>query len=138
LNCDLDPLRESADGSADEDSAGRSKVGAAAAATRSGANQEGLLGVPGSENPVMLSTVHFAGNDLQFRLETTYADVEMAKTGEKDALEAVQTLAKDLGAAAVSKSIQAAKVERREKQVIVEALLPAADLKPSLWKLLKL
>jgi hypothetical protein len=98
----------------------------------------GLLGVPGSENPVMLSTVRFAGNDLQFRLETQYADVDKAKVGEKDALEAVQTLAKDLGAAAVTKAIQSAKVERREKQVIVEALIPAADLKPSLWKLLQL
>jgi hypothetical protein len=98
----------------------------------------GLLGVPGSENPVMLSTVHFAGNDLQFRLETTYADVEKAKTGEKDALEGVQSVVKELGDAALTKAVQTAKVERRDKQVIVEAIVPAVDLKPSLWKLLQL
>jgi hypothetical protein len=97
-----------------------------------------LLGVTGAENPAMVSTVRFAGNDLKFRLETTYADAEKAKTGEVDVREGVQSLIKELGDAAVTKAVQAAKIERRDKQVIVEALIPAVDLKPSFWKLLQL
>lgn len=97
-----------------------------------------LLGVPGSENPAMISTVHFAGNDFQFRLETTYSDSETAKTGEKDTRDAVQSLLKELGDTNVAKALQAAKIKHRDKQVIVEALIPAADVKPSLWRLLQL
>ncbi len=97
-----------------------------------------LMGVPGPENPAMVSTVHFAGKDLQFRSETTYPDLEKAKTGEADVREGVQSLIKELGDAAVTKAVRAAKIERRDKQVIVEGLVPAVDLKPSLWKLLQL